>query len=80
MGIFSRYFKPRKKDEFDVEWCIYDPDVVCDTYYDCKDCCWYEEWLRRGRKDGDNFDDYGLDQSKFDYNHYDNIDEHGRKK
>ncbi len=81
MGLL-RYFKKKKMPEHtddDVEWCIYDLDVVCDSFFDCQDCCWYEEWQRRGGKDADNFDDYGLDQSQFDYNHYDDVDVHKRR-
>lgn len=80
MKLFERLFRKKKAisvDEDLVEWCIYDPDVVCDLFQDCQDCCYYEQWLKRGRKDIDtNFDEWNLDQGKFDFNHYDNEERH----
>ena len=78
---YKRYEEYQEDDysdfEDNIDWCIYDPDIVCDLFHDCQDCCYYEQWLRRGRKDSDtNFDEWNLDQSKFDFNHYDNRDEH----
>lgn len=83
MGILARLFKRRdynhsqNLEDEDIDWCIYDPDIPCDLQFDCQDCCYYHEWQKRGGKDGDtNFDEWGLDESKFDFNHYDNRDEH----
>ena len=83
MGLLARFFRQRKTDrkytleDEDVDWCTYDPDVICDLQYDCRDYCYYHEWQRRGGRDDDtNFDDFDLDESEFDYNHYDGKDEH----
>lgn len=79
MGLLKKLFF-RKTDDYredDIEWCIYDQDIVCDLFQDCQDCCYYHEWQKRGGNDNDtNFDDWNLDTNKFDFNHYDDIDEH----
>lgn len=83
MGLLAKIFKQKKYDyrhtldDDTMEWCIYDHDVPCDLQHDCQDCCYYHEWQKRGGRDDDtNFDEWGLDQGKFDFNHYDDIDEH----
>ena len=80
MDLLKKLFQKKKHQDSHedvLDWCIYDPDIVCDLFEDCYDCCYYHEWKKRGRNDIDtNFDDWGLDQGKFDFNHYDDKDEH----